>query len=119
MKYQEIVEGVLTNPTRHDLEKVRDWMLENGFEADPIQDDYERFYSYQDNEIYDFGFDAGYVPKNRRDRFKKVFKSELIHVGIKDYKHRKVFVLIFHEHEGSLHYSADEVIDEIRRYYKI
>ena len=129
MKCNEIMEGLLTNATERDVKRVRDWMLANGFEADPIQPRFVRWHLHGDDELFDYGFDASYVPKNRRDRFKKMFKSELVTVGVKpittemtstgEFKRRKVLVLVFKDHQGSLHYTAEEVIDEIRRYFNI
>ena len=115
----EITEGLLTNATIRDLEKIREWMLANGFELDPIDAPFKKVTSGVEDEFYDAGFYASYIPKDKLDRVKKLLKSDLITIGIKPYKHRKVLVVVFKDHQGSLHYTADEVIDEIRRYYKI
>ena len=109
--FSHFTEGLLT-ATQKELEKVRGWLTSNDFSADPIKRDY---LDPEKNEKLDLAFVASYDGK------KSFLKSAILTVAIKtsSYSNRKVFIVRYKQNDGYELYSANEVIDNIKKYYKI
>ena len=112
MRIEEITESLLTTTPR-ELVKVREWLQANNFDVESTKPHYEDW-RVRDNKL-DLGFMAIYDGK------KPVLKNDFVIVGIQTsaYSNRKVFSVRFKMHEGYELHDADEVIDLIRKYYKI